>query len=331
MAAEFDSGFFVRKPAWHGEGMVLDHAPANWDEARKLAGLDWEPVKEPLFARALGFDDDGMPAEGFEEVDGFCRVARSDTGATLAVPSASFSLISNAEMGEIVEAVLDEPNMAYDTAGSLAGGKKVWALVKLDEPYQIPGDPSLTFPYGAIVNHHDGHGACQVLRTTVRIVCANTFGAAEADADKHKARFIFRHTTNWRSRVEEAKEAVAGIRSDAAAWREIATELALLPVDERAVEVFLSEFIPMPPKGIVSERVAANVEEARAAYRGLLASPTCEGINHSAYGLVQAAGEYLDHVRGARNAETVLGRQLLKAEPLKTRAVRLAREVALAA
>lgn len=331
MSADFDSGFFVRKPAWHGDGLVLDRPPVDWAEARTLAGLDWEPVQEPIYARAIGFDADGNPAEGFAEVEGFSRIARSDTGATLAVPTSSFSIISNGELGDIVEAVLDEPGMAYDTAGVLAGGRKVWALVKLDEPYQIPGDPSLTFPYGAIVNHHDGHGACQVLRTTVRIVCANTFGAAEADAENHGARFVFRHTANWRDRVEEAKTAVAGIRMEAAAWRAIATDLALLPVTPRQVEVFLGDFIPMPPKGIVSERVVANVEEARAAFRGLLASPTCAGINETAYGLVQAAGEYLDHVRGARNNETVLGRQLLKPEPLKTRAVTLAREVALSA
>lgn len=331
MSAEFDTGFFVRKAAWHGEGMVLDTPPANWDEARKLAGLDWEPVKEPVFALAIGFDADGNPSEGFEPIEGFERVVRSDTGATLAIPSAEYSIISNAEMGNIVEAIIDEPNMHHDTAGSLAGGRKVWALVKLDEPYQVPGDPSLTFPYGAIVNHHDGKGACQVLRTTVRIVCANTFAAAEADGDRHGARYVFRHTSNWRDRVETARSAVAGIRSDAERWREVATELALMPVDERQVEVFLSEFIPMPPKGLVSERVANNVERARDEYRALLASPTCEGIRSSAYGLVEAAGEYLDHVRGARNTDTLLGRQLLRAEPLKTKAVILARQVALAA
>ncbi len=331
MPADFDSGFMVRTPAWHRQGQVLEAPPASWDEARKLAGLDWEPIKEPVFARSIGFDDDGNPAEGFEAIEGFTRIARSDTGATLALPSADYSIISNAEMGEIVEAVLDEPNMAYDTAGSLSGGRKVWALLKLDEPYQIPGDPSLTFPYGAIVNHHDAKGACQVLRTTVRIVCANTFGAAEAEGDRHGARFIFRHTSQWKDRVEEAKAAVVGIRTGAATWREIATELALLPVDERQVEVFLSEFIPMPPKGLVSERVANNVETARAKFRGLLNSPSCEGINGSAYGLVEAAGEYLDHVRGARNVDTIVGRQLLRVEPMKTRAVNLAREVALAA
>ncbi len=46
------------------------------------------------------------------------------------------------------------------------------------------------------------------------------------------------------------------------------------------------------------------------------------------YGLVQAAGEYLDHARGFRNSDTHLGRTLLRPEPLKVKAVKLVRQVA---
>jgi hypothetical protein len=42
---------------------------------------------------------------------------------------------------------------------------------------------------------------------------------------------------------------------------------------------------------------------------------------------VQAAGEYLDHVRTARSWETRLNRTLIRPEPLKHRALALAREV----
>jgi hypothetical protein len=43
--------------------------------------------------------------------------------------------------------------------------------------------------------------------------------------------------------------------------------------------------------------------------------------------LVQAAGEYLDHVRRYRNCDSHITRTLLKPEPLKAKAVQLAREV----
>ena len=50
-----------------------------------------------------------------------------------------------------------------------------------------------------------------------------------------------------------------------------------------------------------------------------------------AYGLMQAAGEYLDHVRTARSWETRLNRTLIRPEPLKHRALSLIRELAISA
>ena len=58
----------------------------------------------------------------------------------------------------------------------------------------------------------------------------------------------------------------------------------------------------MPPTGLVTDRVARNVEEARSALRLIFESKTTEQVADTAYGLVQAAGEYLDHVRTARSA-----------------------------
>ena len=77
--------------------------------------------------------------------------------------------------------------------------------------------------------------------------------------------------------------------------------------------------------------MARNVEEARKALRLIFHSATTEQIAGTAYGLVQAAGEYLDHVRTARTWETRLNRTLIRPEPLKHRALSLIREVATAA
>ncbi len=73
--------------------------------------------------------------------------------------------------------------------------------------------------------------------------------------------------------------------------------------------------------------MARNVDEARAALRMIFDTATTEHVAHTAYGLVQAAGEYLDHVRGARSWETRLNRTLIRPEPLKHRALSLIREI----
>jgi Domain of unknown function (DUF932) len=92
-------------------------------------------------------------------------------------------------------------------------------------------------------------------------------------------------------------------------------------------ELFVTQFVPMSPEGVISDRVVDNVEEARKQIRAILDGKTCEGIAPHVYGLVQAAGEYLDHVRRYRSRDTHLTRTLLKPEPLKAKAIQLAREV----
>lgn len=328
MSAEFESGFFVRKPAWHGLGNVVDDYPGSWDEARKLADLDWDVVEVPVFTRDIGFDPaTGEPVTTYAEIGDQKGLARSDTGAILSVPKSSYGLITVNDMGPIIEAVVNEPNVKYETTVVLDGGRKLAAVLRVDEPFQIPGDPSATYPYASVLNSFDGSSACKVNRTTVRVVCANTFAAAEAEGERSGLQFAFRHTKNWRDRLEDARRVVNATREEAAEWRELATALALTPVTADQTTRFITEFIPSPPEAIISERVAANIAEARGAIRAILGSDTCEGIRDNAYGLVQAAGEYLDHERKARSDATKFGRQLLRAEPLKAKAVSLVREI----
>lgn len=72
-----------------------------------------------------------------------------------------------------------------------------------------------------------------------------------------------------------------------------------------------------------------NVERARAQFRHLyLDSVTTDEIRGTAWGLVQASTEYLDHSRSFRTRDTFLGRSILRAEPAKANVVKLARQVA---
>ena len=258
------------------------------------------------------------------------HIVRSDNGNILSVVSDGYTLIDHASMGEIIEAVLGQTNVKWETAGSLNNGRAVWVLVKLDEPIELPGDSSLTYPYLAITNRHDGTGACALRTTAVRIVCQNTFNMAEMEGQRHGATYAFRHSTKWRDRIAEAREAVTGARREMQAWKNMATELLGVPITAGQRELFVTAFIPEPPQGLATERVLGNVHAAQNKLRELFLSPTNEPVIHTAYGLVQAAGEYLDHVRTARTWETRLNRNLMKPEPLKRKAMKLALEVATA-
>ena len=324
MPAHIESMFSVRQMPWHREGTILADYPGSWAEARTLAGLDWDPVTTEVYA-VTGITPGGT--EVYEPIEGWKSISRSDTGAVLSLNKDTYTVIGHAEMGEIVEAVLAQPGVQWETAGVLDGGKAVWCLALLDEPVTLPGDDSPTLPYLAITNRHDGTAACALRATAVRIVCANTFRAAELEGERTGATFSFIHKSSWRNRIEEARQAVTGARTEMRRYTELARELLGIRISPAQRELFITEFIPKPPEGLITDRVARNVDEARAALRMIFDSTTTEQVSHTAYGLVQAAGEYLDHVRTARSWETRLNRTLIRPEPLKHRALSLAREV----
>jgi phage/plasmid-like protein (TIGR03299 family) len=324
MPANVESMFSVRQMPWHREGIILEDYPGDWDQARKLAGLDWDPITTEVYA-LTDLNANGTPR--YEPINGWKCIARSDDGAVLSLNRDTYTVINHGEMGEIVEAVLAQPNVQWETAGVLDGGRAVWCLAMLDEPITLPGDASPTLPYLAITNRHDGTGSCALRATAVRIVCANTFRAAELEGERTGATFSFIHKSSWRDRIEEARQAVTGARREMRRYTELAAELLAIPITPRQRNLFITEFIPMPPQGLVTDRVARNVDEARTALRLLFDSTTNEQIAGTAYGLVQAAGEYLDHVRTARSWETRLNRTLIRPEPLKHRALSLVREI----
>lgn len=384
MPAYFDTGFSVRKPMWHGEGLVLEDYPTDWDDARKKAGLLWEPTYADLFVQQVvpavcpdcladldGYHSGGCPVlidsertagtsvldadvvprgavlvrrvgtPGADDVTGLLvhvpasghqAIVRDDTGAVLATPTDSYRLIQHSQMGELLDAYSSAWRKAgaevhFETAGSVRGGAMVWAMVWLDEPWHAPGDDSPTYPFAALLNAHDGSAACRLTPTSVRIVCWNTWKMAEAEGERNAHSVVLRHSGNVEARLDEAKASLAAVRDESAAWKMTAEELAGININDAVVRTFLDDFIPIPEGA--SERTRNQREANRNLFRGLLAeSPTCAPLPDSAYKLVQAAGEYLDHLRPFRNQDTYLARTMFTAEPIKGRVIRQVRELA---
>ncbi len=341
MPAYFESGFSVREPMWHGLGNVLDEYPETWDDARKLAGLEWEPTTAPIYVERTFLPGEEIPATapvvrtddeiGYSvalvPAPDFKAIVRDDTRDVLHVASDSYQVVTHGQMGELLEAVLGaDGSVKFETAGVIKGGRQVWALARIDEPFVIPGDDSPTYPWLAFLNSHDGTAACKVLPTTIRVVCWNTFNAASMEGDRTGHQVTIRHAGNVADRIEEAKLVLKGVRDDAAAWETLATELHTINVSDGLVSMFFERFIPTPENA--TERVVSDRAQRRALARAIYdESPTTETIRGTAYGLVQAAGEFLDHVRPYRTTDTYLARTLFRPEPVKTNVLRLVREL----
>jgi phage/plasmid-like protein (TIGR03299 family) len=327
----FETGFAVRQPSWHGKETLLteDQRPRTWAEARPLAGLDWEIVREPMYTRTLaGMNADGSPHYEYIEVPEFHVDKRDDTNEVLTADRNSRHLINNQDLGEILHALTDKTELEYETGGSVRGGRSVWALVKLGGERTIGIDLSPVRPYMGIVNHIDRVGGCRAYQTSVRIVCANTMAMADAQADRDGTVANFSHRENWRDHLETARQAIMGAQSEFGEWVKMAEHLQGLTVTDEMAEDFVREFHPYPGRNedpetrLVSERVAGNIEKARTDLRYVLhESRTSEGIKGTGYWLVQGAVEWLDHLRPIRKQEAYVARTVIDPQKGKTLAV----------
>lgn len=326
-----DHLFSVREASWHGLGSVLDHYPTR-EEAQTL-GHPWEPVDEPIYRKMVTVADDGSIVENFEEVPSHVLRTRSDNHESLGVPPATLPIVKNEHLYDIAEAIQGEgADVMFETGGSLQGGRKVWLLLRLVDPIQVNGDPNgATLPFYALQNSHDGTGALRGQATFVRIVCKNTSQAADLDSKMHGTEFTFRHTKNIHDKIEEAKDALAGWRVSIQEWEQFNAQMLRLTFpksdDRLVVGDFLNKFIPIPPGEVVSDRVRNNVEEARGKWREVYYGQTGEGLQGSAYGLIQASIEYAEHVRWSQSQETKFKRAVLDRNKVVQNAVTIAREL----
>lgn len=324
---ERDGIFTVREPAWHGLGAVLPEYPTR-AQAQELAH-PWEPTTEPLYVHRPQITAEGV-TDSYEQVTDQVAVRRSDNDELLGTVSNTYGLVTNSEMYDIAEAIEGQAagSVRYETGGSLKGGRKVWLLIRLNEPISMPGDPhGETIPYYALQNAHDGSGSFRGQATLTRIVCDNTSHMADLDAKARGTEFTFRHTSNIGERIEEAKAALAGWRESVQEYRLMGEHLAGERINAAQVQDFIDQFIPAPPPHAASDRVMENVRDARFTLGQCLASPTCEGIRDTRWGLVQAAVEYNQHVRAARSAESRFKRAYLDRSAITADALALAQRV----
>lgn len=322
MPALFEQGFFVREPAWHRLGVVLDEYPGR-ELAMRLAGHDWDVIEIPLrgefsrdvLERAGIFVPDGQNGV-LRRVENSVLHVRSDNLFELATHSTTFERIANSTAYDVAEILFDQ-GFQYEAGITVDGGRTCAITLKLDEPITITGDDSVVLPYGCLSWAHDGSASLKVRSGTIRQVCANTIAMSEAEGKKLGTDFTFRHTKNVHERIEDAKKAIHGVREALDVYRQVAEELAAQPVTPAQRDWFVSTIVGDRDGSVsrslqASDRVKDNVERERAKINGLFFGPTVpEAHRLTAYGLWVAGGEYFDHLRNYRSVDSYVKRTLL--------------------
>lgn len=330
---EYDQMYSVREAPWHiGMGtnvIMLDTAPETREERIAAAGHDFIVVKEDLYRKVPNYQFTLAPPDDFQKVEDWNLILRDDTNDLLHVAKDSYVVVQNVVGHQIFEALSEGARLDDGTGGTTQNGAVCYLSARIDEPYEIKGDTSPLFPYIGVLWSHNGTIGFQAFNTSVRVVCWNTVRMAEMDSKRSGRNFSFRHTKNVMERIEDAKAVIRGARMDTERFVELGNELAAIAITDTIREQFIQHFIPMPEsKFIISDRVLDNINDARQNLRNIFDSPTMpDELRDTAYGLLNAGVEYLDHLRGYRNHDTYVGRTLLREEPMKKKLMPLIREL----
>jgi len=186
MAHEFTSGIMMNgERAWHGLGEVIEGTlPAGEAFTRAGALFPVGVIKQVAIAPDGEIID--MPDRR--------AIWRPDTRTVLGSASDHYKPIQNNQLLRFAEAIREEVDM--DTVIVLKGGAKVAFTARLrgSDHEVIPGDKI----HRNIVGYlgHDGKTAFGGMFTNIRVVCANTLGFAQSDANRHGKQFTIKHTAN---------------------------------------------------------------------------------------------------------------------------------------
>lgn len=293
MAANVENMFYVGETPWHGLGVEIKEAPTS-DEAIKLAGLDWDVVPKPIY--------DGLG----REIPGYKVNMRSSDNMALGIVTDRYRIVQNSEAFAFTDALLGN-GVRYETAGSLASGKRVWMLARMENTTIAEENID---PYLVFTNCHDGTGAIRVAITPVRVVCQNTLNLALNNASRH---WSCVHKGDIQSKLEEARFTLASAEKYMEALEEEFGELKLKKVTDEQVrnmteKLLEIEFNNLFKKAIKDGNVIDFKERLRQQkYEEKLnikrneiltiyhEKPDLVGTEHSAFRFVNAISDYATH------------------------------------
>ena len=279
-------------PVWHRIGQRVDRALSS-HAALKMAALDWTVKDRPLFVDGT----DGSTCA----VATHKAIVRMDSQAILGIVGRKYQPVQNAQTFEWLDEVIGPGKAVYETAGSLHGGKIVWALVKLPGELRIANTDDLVKPYILICNSHDGSIAFRALNTSIRVVCQNTLTLALRNAGPDS--ISIKHTESIHDRLADAQE-VLGL--SIAKHREFEVQmnrLAQVRMTKRTYGSYLDRVLGPVPQPTEQE----PEPEASAARQQIVANfdhelQRLKGIEHTAWAGFNAVSQWVDWGRPSRGA-----------------------------
>lgn len=289
----------LRQSPWHQLGQVIEQ-PVGSPDALRLSGLDWRVSLRGIYTADL------------KPIPEHRAVVRSDTQRVLGIVGEGYHPVQNAELFDWFDSLAGAVPIVYETAGALGDGETVWILARMPDEIRVGND--LTVPYMLIFTGHAGNRLLTIAPTGVRVVCQNTLRLAESriiggrGGRRLANGYRIRHTAGVRMALSDVAAAYSKTKASIDATRSAYEHLAKVPLTEQLISQVLERSFRLEAAGSEAGRAAAMRKAREERIRAILASPTCtgEGVNGTAFALLNAVTEYVDFMRPTRTKETQL-------------------------
>lgn len=310
--------------AWHGLGQEVP-ADATLQQWREAAGMDWKIQRSKVrFATSAG-----QGFDMFAEMPEQHVLMRSDTKAPLGIVSDKFKLHQPAQIMEMFDTLSRKAGFKMETAGTMFGGRKFWALANIGDDCEIvPGDK--VGGYLLLATATDGSMATTGTFTTVRVVCNNTLTMAlgATKGNQHK----ISHRSHFNPEAMQDKLGIA--HEQFAHFRHAALRLANRTTTKQQAEELTLRLLA-PPKVLAdiahasADDISKVVESKgfqsiQALFEGQGQGSNMDGVAGTQWGWLNAVTEYTDHhIRAQSDENRTHSAWFGAGEALKARAVDL--------
>ena len=332
---------FVGAEPWHGLGQRLT-AGASLETWRQEAGLAYSVERAPvLFQRG-----EDRP---IDTVKGRDVLYRSDTGAALSVVSLGYNVVQPGEVLDFFGKLAQAGGFQLETAGALSQGRRVWGLAKVNDGAPVVGQDTVR-PYLLLATSYDGTMATVAKFTAVRVVCNNTLtmaagaamtagaasmGQTEVDRIEGPVVQCVRVPHMRKFDADAVRQQLGIVLTAWERWFVEARLLAQVDVTESQADAFVAgllQSVQGAPKG----KALPDVRASRG-YKRLMSLFGGEQIGadlcgtKSAWALLNAVTDYVDHERGRSNDTRMTSAWFGAGESLKLNAWDAVRKLAVTA
>ena len=269
------------RDAWHGLGARLSQV-ATAQEAIEAANMGWEVGMREVFIQT--------PSGQFMEVTDKKAVTRLDNGKVFGIFSNQYTPLQNRDAFTFFDSVVGAGEAIYHTAGTLAGGSRIWILAKLPGALKL-SDTDVLERYILLANSHDGSLAVTMKPTTVRVVCNNTLSVALGGETNKLFRAV--HPSSVMQRVNQARETL-GLQE--AYFANVMRGIERL-ADERMTQAAANEFlVELFGQEENPEAISTRMQNQIDTVGNLFVKGTGNhGVNR--WDMLNAVTEFVDHKR----------------------------------